>query len=178
MPGFYNQQIKTGAVFDKAIYCSVLRILQSNKNKWLLFAVSPSATPDLSQLYEFSLSVLDRELKGTNDSCCTDGSALRICENMCFKDNEGRRECSRFNPSLSDSPNKDGGQQGMCHGRLIQSGYEHVYQPSCLHTEAYAARMSKRFSVQMAFVENHIRLLLSRVNSCWHWLRGCKAVQQ
>lgn len=50
-------------------------ILQSNKNMWLLFAISPSAIPDLSQVYAICWSLLARELKGTNDSCSTDRSA-------------------------------------------------------------------------------------------------------
>lgn len=35
------------------------------------------------------MSPLARELKGTNDSCSTDGSALCACAGVCFKE-DGR----------------------------------------------------------------------------------------
>lgn len=69
-------------------------------------------------------------------------------------------------------------QEGACQHRLIHSGDERVYQPRYLHTETYAARTSEKSSVQMVFVGNHIRLLLSRVNSFWHWLRDHKATRK
>lgn len=36
-------------------------------------------------MYAICVSPLARELKGTNDSCSTDGSALCACAGVCFK---------------------------------------------------------------------------------------------
>lgn len=74
--------LNSSADKEKAVGCSESRIMQSNKNMWLLFAVSPSAILDLSQAYAISSSPLAGELKGTNDSWSTDGAAQWMWENM------------------------------------------------------------------------------------------------
>ena len=42
--------------------------------------------PDLGLVYAICLSPLARELKGTNDSCSTDGSALCERDGLCLKE--------------------------------------------------------------------------------------------
>lgn len=128
---------------------------------WLLFAVNSDRG------LVCAICSLARELRGTNDSCFTDGSK-RVCE---LKRTMG---ALRFNPALSHGPDEDWDQEA-CQGRLIHSENKLVYMLGYLHTEAYAACTSKKSSVQMVFVENHMQHLLSRVNACWHWLSGCKA---
>lgn len=68
--------LNTAADKEKAVSHSQFGILLSNKNMRPLFVVSPSAIPDLRLVYAIVSSPLARELKGTNDSCWTDGSAL------------------------------------------------------------------------------------------------------
>lgn len=50
--------------------------------------MSPSAIPDLNLVFAICLSPLARELKGTNDSCSTDGSALCVREGVRFKEDK------------------------------------------------------------------------------------------
>lgn len=113
--------------------------MQSNKNMWLLFAVSPSAISDLSQAYAISSSPLAGELKGTNDSWSTDEAAQCVCERIWFKK---ERWALRLNPILSDSPHQEGGQHEVWPDSIIHSGNEHVYQPCYPNSKAYAARTS------------------------------------
>lgn len=78
--------LNTAADKEKAVHRSQFTILLSNENMCLLFVVSPSAIPDLSLVYAIFSRPLARELKGTNDSCLTDGSAPCVCEGMCFRE--------------------------------------------------------------------------------------------
>lgn len=77
---------------------------------------------------------------------------------MCVlkEDGGGLRDLTLHCHWIETTKMEDNG--GACHGRLIRSGNKRVYQPGYLHTEAYAALTTERSSVQMAFVENHIRL--------------------
>lgn len=77
--------LKTTADRRNALGHARFRILLSNRNMQLLFSVSPPGIPDLSQVAICS-SPLGRKLKGTNDSCSTDGSAPCACQPADFSD--------------------------------------------------------------------------------------------
>lgn len=167
--GFSNQHIQYCCWQPKGSWSQSIQVLAGQQKYGTIVWISPSAISDLSQVYAICLSPLARELKGTNDSCLTDGSALCVCEGMRFLDAGGWGGGVgglRFNPSLSHGLDQDGGLQAACHGRLIQSGKEGVYMPHYLHTEAY---------VRMILgAENHFWLLLSHANSFCHRLMGYK----
>lgn len=80
--GFNNQHIKILPLTRKEQ--SILRA--SNKNMWLSCAASPRTESSVCNLLE---SPGLGSWKGTNESCSTDGSALRVCEGVFL--NEDRR---------------------------------------------------------------------------------------